>query len=116
RIAPSGTAGEFVDIENIPLSAIDRIDILPDSASAMFGADAVGGVVNFVLRDKLTGGETILRGGSGTRGDLQEYLVSQALGKSWDGGHAMVAVEFYDRGPLPAADRTYAVSDMRPFG
>lgn len=116
RIAPSGTAGEYVDIENIPLSAIDRIDILPDSASAMFGADAIGGVVNFVLRDKVDGGETILRGGSGTHGDLQEYLVSQAFGKTWNGGHALVALEFYDRGPLSASDRSYAVSDLRPFG
>ena len=116
RIAPSGTAGEYVDIENIPLSAIDRIDILPDSASAMFGADAVGGVVNFVLRDKLDGGETILRGGSGTHGDLEEYLVSQALGTSWNGGHALIAMEFYDRGPLSASDRAYAVSDLRSYG
>src|SRR6185312_3805873 len=116
RIAPSGTAGEFVDIENIPLSAIDRIDILPDSASALFGADAIGGVVNLVLRDKLDGGETTLRGGSGTHGDLQEYLVSQAFGKSWDGGHGLLAVEFYDRGPLSASHRTYAVSDLRAFG
>lgn len=116
RIAPSGTEGQYVDIENIPLSAIDRIDILPDSASAMYGADAVGGVVNFVLREKLEGGETTLRGGSGTHGDLQEYLVSQAFGKSWDGGHALLAVEFYDRGPLSASHRTYAVSDLRAFG
>ena len=116
RIAPSGTAGEYVDIENIPLSAIDRIDILPDSASAMYGADAIGGVVNFVLRDKLDGAETILRGGSGTRGDLQEYLISQAFGKSWNGGHVLLAMEFYDRGPLSAADRSYAVSDLQPFG
>jgi iron complex outermembrane recepter protein len=116
RIAPSGTAGEFVDIENIPLSAIDRIDILPDSASAMFGADAIGGVVNFVLRDKLDGAETILRGGSGTHGDLQEYLFSQSFGKAWNGGHALIALEFYDRGPLSASDRAYAVSDLRSFG
>jgi iron complex outermembrane recepter protein len=116
RVAPGGTEGEFVDIENIPLSAIERIDILPDSASAMYGADAVGGVVNFVLRDSLDGAETILRGGSGVRGDLQEYLLSQALGYSWDGGHGMLALEFYDRGPLPASDRAYAVSDLAPRG
>jgi iron complex outermembrane receptor protein len=116
RAALTGTGGEFVDIENIPLSALDRIDILPDSASAIYGADAVGGVVNFVLRDKLDGAETILRGGSGTRGDLQEYLVSQTFGKSWEGGHGLLALEFYDRGALPAADRAYATSDLQPFG
>ena len=116
RVAPSGTEGEFVDVENIPLSAVERIDILPDSASAIYGADAVGGVVNFVLRDKFDGAETIARGGSGTRGDLQEYLFSQTLGKSWDSGHGLLSFEFYDRGPLPAADRAYAVSNLRPFG
>lgn len=116
RVAPSGLEGEFVDIENIPLSAVERVDILPDSASAIYGADAVGGVVNFVLRDKFDGAETILRGGSGTRGDLQEYLLSQTLGKSWDGGHGLLAFEFYDRGALPAADRAYATSDLQPYG
>jgi iron complex outermembrane receptor protein len=116
RVAPSGTEGEFVDVENIPMGAIERIDILPDSASATYGADAVGGVVNFVLRKNFDGAETIMRGGSGTRGDLQEYLFSQTLGKVWDGGSGLVSFEFYDRGALPAADRAYAVSDLRPFG
>ena len=116
RLAPSGSEGEFVDVENIPLSAIERIDLLPDSASAMYGADAVGGVINFILRSDLNGGETIARGGSGTRGDLQEYLFSQTLGKTWDGGSGLFSFEFYDRGALPAADRAYAVSDLRPFG
>ncbi len=116
RLAPSGSAGEFVDIENIPITAIDHIDILPDSASAIYGADAVGGVVNIVLRDRFDGAETIVHGGSGTRGDLQEYLFSQTLGDSWNGGHGLVSFEFYNRGALPAADRAYAVSDLRPFG
>ena len=116
RVAPSGTEGEYVDIENIPLSAIERVDILPDSASATYGADAVGGVVNFILRDGLDGGETLARGGSGTRGDLQEYLFAQTLVKSWDSGNGLVNFEFYDRDSLPAADRAYAMSDLRRFG
>jgi outer membrane receptor protein involved in Fe transport len=116
RVAPSGTEGEFVDVENIPLSAIERVDILPDSVSATYGADAVGGVANFVLRDRFNGTETVLRGGSGTRGDLQEYLASQTLGTSWESGHGLISFEFYRRGALPASDRAYAVSDLRPFG
>ncbi len=116
RIAPSGLEGEFVDVENIPLGAIERIDILPDSASATYGADAVGGVVNFIPRQKFAGAETIARGGSGTRGDLQEYLLSQTLGKLWDGGSGLVSFEFYSRGALPAADRAYARSNLSAFG
>ena len=116
RVAPSGNEGEFVDVENIPITAIQRIDILPDSASTTYGADAVGGVVNFILRDQFDGVETIARGGSGTRGDLQEYLFSQTMGKIWDSGSALVAFEAYHRGSLPAADRSYATSDLTPFG
>lgn len=116
RVAPSGDEGEFVDIENIPLTAIQRIDILPDSASATYGADAVGGVVNFILRDQFDGAETIARGGSGTRGDLQEYLFSQTLGKVWDSGNAMLSFEAYHRGSLPASDRAYATSDLVSLG
>ena len=116
RVAPSGNEGEFVDVENIPITAIQRIDILPDSASATYGADAVGGVVNFILRDQFDGAETIARGGSGTRGDLQEYLFSQTLGKVWDSGNALVAFEAYHRGSLPASDRSYATSDLTSLG
>jgi outer membrane receptor protein involved in Fe transport len=116
RVAPSGTQGQYVDVENIPLSAIQRIDILPDSVSATYGADAVGGVVNFVLRKQFDGAETVARGGSGTRGDLKEYLLSQTLGDEWSGGHGLIAMEFYERGALPAADRAYATSDLRSLG
>jgi iron complex outermembrane recepter protein len=50
RLAPSGFDGTFVDVSLIPLMAIERMEILTDGASAIYGADAVGGVVNFVLR------------------------------------------------------------------
>jgi iron complex outermembrane recepter protein len=116
RIAPGGSEAGFVDVENIPLTAVERIDILPDSASAMYGADAVGGAVNFIMRDKFSGAETVARGGSGTKGDLQEYLVSQTLGTDWDSGSGVLSFEFYRRGPLPAAHRSYAVSNLLPFG
>src|SRR5205085_1301234 len=44
RIAPSGFEGVFTDVSNIPLSAVERIEVLPDGASALYGSDAVGGV------------------------------------------------------------------------
>jgi len=116
RVAPSGSEAEFVDVQNLPLTAVERIDILPDSASATYGADAAGGGVNFIMRDRFRGAETIARGGSGTQGDLQEYLFAHTWGTDWDSGHALLAFEFYRRGPLPGADRRYAVSDLRPFG
>src|SRR5262249_15156173 len=116
RLASSGTDAEFVDIESIPLSAVERIDILPDSASALYGADAVGGVVNFIMRKDFAGAESVARAGTGTASTLKEYLVAQTLGHHWTGGRGMISFEFYRRDPLQAAARSYAVSDLRPFG
>lgn len=116
RLAPSGTQGQFADIENIPLAAIDRIDILSDGASALYGADAVGGVVNFVMRDNFSGAETLARGGSGTQNTLEEYRVAQTLGTRWDSGNAMLSLEFYRRGALPAYARRYGTSDLTSLG
>lgn len=68
RLAPTSQVGDFVDISMIPLSALERIDVLSDGASSIYGGDAVAGVVNFVLRDDLTGGETTARYGRVTSG------------------------------------------------
>ena len=51
RIAPTSSIGDFVDLSLIPVSAIDRVDVLSDGASSVYGGDAVAGVINFVLRD-----------------------------------------------------------------
>jgi iron complex outermembrane receptor protein len=116
RLAPSGSEAAFADIENIPLSAVERIDILPDSASALYGADAVGGVVNFVMRDNFTGAESLARGGSGTQNTQREYQLAQTLGSHWDSGNAMLSVEYYRRDALPASARRYATSNLVPLG
>jgi iron complex outermembrane recepter protein len=116
RMAPSGGLGLYTDISNIPLSAIDHIDILPDGASAQFGADAIGGVANFVLRSDLVGSETQLRYGGISGGPLSQRQFSQVWGAKWDALRAMVGFEYYDRDAVPAGDRAQATSDLRPFG
>ncbi|KQQ88655.1 TonB-dependent receptor [Massilia sp. Leaf139] len=57
RIATHGGSGKAVDLNSIPLSAIARVEILKDGASAIYGTDAVGGVVNFILRTNYQGVE-----------------------------------------------------------
>ncbi len=116
RLAPSGDEAEFTDIENIPMSAIERMDILPDSATALYGADAVGGVVNFIMRDNFTGSEAFARIGSGTGNTLREYQAAQTMGKRWDSGNGMFSLEFYKRDALPASARPYATSDLTQLG
>ena len=80
RMAASGF-GEFVDISTIPLAAIERVEVLTDGASAIYGSDAVGGVVNFVLREDYEGAETRARYGLVTEGSLEEFQVGQVLAR-----------------------------------
>jgi len=122
RIAPGNTQGNFVDISMIPLSAIERVEILPDGASAIYGSDAVGGVVNILLRDNLEGGETSVRFGSVTQGGRKEYQASQAIGHDWGSGSAVLAYDFDKTTALLASDRYYTAntttepSDLLPRG
>lgn len=116
RIAPGGTEGAFVDISNIPLSAVERIDVLPDSGSALYGTDAIGGIVNITLKRDYQGAETDARFGATSDRVLDEYRFSQTLGRHWDGGNGLLAFEYYRRGDLPARDRPQAQSDLTRFG
>lgn len=110
-----GGTGTFADLSMIPASAIERVEIVPDGASAIYGSDAVAGVVNIIPRLNFTGAETSLRIGTAD-GDAQEYQASQLLGTRWSSGHAMIAYEFYKRDALHAGDRAYANDDRRAFG
>lgn len=114
RVAPSGSLGAFVDISMIPLSAVERVEVLTDGASAIYGADAIAGVVNFVLRDDYDGAETFVRFGAVTDGNLNEYRAGQTLGKKWDSGNAMASYEFYHRDNLGAEDRSFAFASPLP--
>jgi len=116
RMAPSGTAGAFQDISNIPLSAVDHIDILPDSTAARYGADAVGGVVNFVMIGNFAGAQTQARTGRVTQGSLGENQFSQLFGTNWDTGEATFSFEYYKRDPLKAHDRWQQTSNLTPYG
>jgi iron complex outermembrane recepter protein len=116
RLGRSGTEGQFVDISNLPLAAVERVDILPDSSSTYYGADAVGGVVNFVMRDRFEGQQTEAYYGAATRGQLDEKYVSQIVGGSSAAGHGLLAFDFYSRDNLEAADRDQAQSDLTKFG
>ncbi len=107
RLAPSGTSGAFTDVSVIPLSAIKRVDIMTDGASAIYGPDAIGGVVNYILRSHERGAETSVEYGSVTRGGLKTYRASQSAGFNWSTGNAFFAYEFQKQTPLRAIDRPF---------
>lgn len=109
RVAPSGT-GSFVDVSLIPVSAIDRIEILTDGASAIYGSDAVAGVVNIILKKDFKGLETVLQAGTSTDGGGRQLLAGLTAGTAWRSGNAMVAYEFRDEGEIKAVDRPFTIN------
>lgn len=111
RLAP-GFRSAAVDISSLPLTAIQQVEILTDGASAIYGSDAVGGVVNFILRDDFEGAETRLR--AGFADGANEYRISQAVGNSWNSGKALLSLEYYKRDELLASDRDFVPVDPFP--
>jgi iron complex outermembrane receptor protein len=117
RMGSSGISGNFTDISSIPAIAVQRVEIELDGASAIYGSDAVGGVVNVILRKDFEGGEFRIRGGGSTDGGADEGQVGLVLGHNWSTGGALFAYEGTSRGRLSASDRDYTASaDLRPFG
>ena len=68
RLAGAGNLGDFADVSNIPMSVVDRIEVLMDGASAIYGSDAVGGVVNIIMKDRFERLESGARFGTVTKG------------------------------------------------
>jgi outer membrane receptor protein involved in Fe transport len=117
RMAGSGLNGDFADVSTLPTAAVDRVEILLDGASALYGSDAVGGVVNVILRKDFDGAETRARIGGATGGGGFERQFAQTVGKTWESGHALVSYEHWQRDHVSAADRPFtANADLRPLG
>jgi iron complex outermembrane recepter protein len=115
RLATAGSDGSFTDISQIPLSAIDHIEVLSDGASAIYGADAVAGVVNIITRKDFDGAETAVRYGAATEGGAIERSVSQLLGHSWGTGNAILNYEYDDQAGLDASQRSYIPNLGGPY-
>lgn len=107
---PYDSAFAGVDISAIPLAAVDRIELVPDGASALYGSDAVAGVVNVVLRRDFTGIATSGQLGASTAGGNFRQQADIIGGAHWSGGGGFLAYDFVNNSAIEAADRSYAAS------
>ncbi len=99
RRGQPSNASLTIDLNTIPSSAIASVEVVTGGASAVYGADALGGVTNFKLRDNFQGVEVSARGGINEAGsDGKDWQVSTLIGTSLsDKGSAMVSMEWYRR-------------------
>lgn len=106
--------GGSVDTTTIPVAVIQRVEVLTDGASAIYGSDAIGGVINIILRDAYEGIELDLFYGENSKGDGAQQTSSITVGTSSERGNVLFNLNKAEFDPIFAGDR--AISEFPVFG
>lgn len=109
-LAAGGTSN-FVDLSSIPSSAIARVEILTDGASAIYGSDAIGGVVNVILKDDVDEAQLNVRYGDTKDGGMESSRVQFSTGLEGEKGNMLFFFEYLDRKALMFSDRDRSAFD-----
>ena len=109
----------FVDTSSlVPMIAIDRMEVVKDGASALYGSDAVAGVVNFITKTDYEGAQVSLDYQDGAHGDNKEYNIQGLWGAVGDDSSILAAISYTNRSPLFTRDRRISrpVDDSSSLG
>lgn len=106
--ASSVSAAPGVDVNAIPAAMVERIEVLTDGASSVYGSDAIAGVVNIILKDKYDGFAATVDYGQSEHGDGNRRTLGVEWGKSWDRGGIILGLSRSSMNALYDADRSYA--------
>ncbi|HEL5400976.1 TPA: TonB-dependent receptor [Stenotrophomonas maltophilia] len=102
------TTGGLQDLSQIPMSAVERIDVLKDGASALYGSDAIAGVVNIITRKDYDGLEVSVQHGQFSQGDGKDSTFSLVTGARGERGGYTLALEYQKSDPVFARDRSFS--------
>src|SRR5262249_31917346 len=109
RFVPGGAgANTSVDLSSIPANALERIEVLKDGASAVYGSDAIGGVINLITRKRMNGVEVNGYAGTSTHGDGSTYDLNALAGTSGEKGNLLFSAGYYNQQTVWAGDRSFA--------
>ncbi len=117
RMSPA-TSGSTIDLSSIPLAAVERVEILKDGASALYGSDAIAGVVNFILKDSVEGVTVSSRIDEPDAGGGESFTVDIVTGfgdLDADGYSLVLAYSKEDQDALAAAEREFARTGFITF-
>ena len=96
------------DVNSIPMAMVERVEILKDGASAIYGSDAIGGVVNFILKQNFDGIETTVNYGVSAEDDGKREGISSTIGLSGDRGNLIISANYNKQEEVRSADRDYS--------
>ena len=113
----SGATGGAVDINQFPVNLIERVDILKEGAGAIYGSDAIGGVVNFITRTDFDGaGTRTMTTAQSGESDGERSNVSIAWGTHSDKGSVVLSANYNKQDEISAGDRTFAREALYLYG
>jgi outer membrane receptor protein involved in Fe transport len=109
RVVAGGLgADDSVDLGSIPISMIDRVEVLKDGASAIYGSDAIGGVVNIITREDFNGTEATIYSATSQHGDGTNYDLSLVSGHSSKKGNITFSLGWQQQNPVMSRDRDWS--------
>ena len=111
RPASASTNG-FVDLNVIPAAMVDRIEVLRDGASTIYGSDAIGGVINVITKKSFEGAAIDLQFDTTSESDGNQYNLSMVIGGGTDRGHYMLGAQVTDREQILQGDRDFSASAL----
>lgn len=108
------TSGGYSDLASIPTSIVERVEVLTDGASAIYGSDAIAGVINIITRKNFEGAEASAYLGQYGQGDGTRQVYNFLLGSAGDRSAVALGVEYSKEDPVLAKDRPFSASGMGP--
>lgn len=111
----SGLSAGGADISSIPLDAVERIEVVTDGASSIYGSDAVAGVVNIILRKDYQGASTNISYGFASQGGGTQREASQLFGTSWATGNFMLGYEHMQQNDVDVRERAFSSAADDPY-
>ncbi|NOU51447.1 TonB-dependent receptor [Pseudoalteromonas sp. JBTF-M23] len=116
RVSTRGVSSS-VDLETIPFDAVERVEVLKDGASAVYGSDAIAGVVNLIMRSDYDGLKINLEAGESRHGDAGQKRVSFTFGGNTDKANWLVSASHFNDDGWMRRDRDISSeADLRRFG
>ncbi|MCC4606033.1 TonB-dependent receptor domain-containing protein [Xanthomonas campestris] len=113
--ASSVASAPGVDVNAIPAAMVERVEVLTDGASSVYGSDAIGGVVNIILKDKYDGVAATVDYAQSTHGDANRRTLGVEWGKTWERGGLILGLSRNSMNPVFNRDRSYAAKAVEFF-
>jgi len=115
RMVGAGIINTSPDAWVVPVAALERVEVVLDGSSSIYGSDAIGGVINFITRRRFDGVEVSSHYGTAAGGYWQMDN-NLAMGRDWGSGSALLSYSYVEHDNLPARKRSYMRADHRDRG